>query len=267
MSKAPVEAIGGWLKDDDPAMDRRYRRLADIGSDSLKAEHLAYFEENLDRYFNDRLIPDQGVEEILEALRDHGGRPARWIDLGAGVTTLFWSIGVNAPQRVFACDLVPEALKVLSSFKDSGRVPPCYTDALALMARSKAEFEAPRRAAWSYHVFDCLNAWRVPGEAEGFDLVSVIGCLGLASDPAGYETAFRAAADNIAAGGRLVGADWIRSSMFVATEGHDNRYLSPVLTEGCAARLGLTRLQVDRVQIQGDPYYDAVIVWAYSRGD
>lgn len=267
MSETPVEAVGGWLKDADPAMDRRYRRLADIDSASFMAEHLSYFEDYLDRYFNDRLIPDQGAEELLGTLRDHGGQPDRWIDLGAGVTTLFWSIGVNAPQRIFACDLVPEALKVLSSFKVSGMVPPCYNDALALMARPRTEFDATRRAAWSYHVFDCLNAWQIPGEAAGFDLVSVIGCLGLASDPAGYETAFRAAADNLASGGRLVGADWIRSSIFVASEGHDNRYLSPALTEGCAARLGLKRLQVDRVPIKGDPYYDAVIVWAFARND
>ena len=262
-----VRAVGGWLKEDDARMNRSYRRLVDMDRALMNPGHLAYFEDYLVRYFNDRLVSGQGVEEILAALGTHGGAPGRWIDLGAGVTTLFWAIGVNAPQSVFVCDLVPEALQVLLDFKNGSVLPPCYEEALSLSGRLWRDFETVRRMDWTFHVFDCLAPWGIPNEDRGFDLITAVGCFGLASDAEGYRAAFSAAAANMSAGSRIVGADWIRSSMFVDEEGHDNRYLSAQLTERCANALGLHLLEATRVSITGDPYYDAVIVWAFAKRD
>ncbi|MEM0935712.1 MAG: class I SAM-dependent methyltransferase [Pseudomonadota bacterium] len=258
------EAIGGWLKDADAGMDRRHRRLSDIDASELNGDHLAYFEDYRTRYFNDRLLPGQGVEEILGTLSAHGGSPETWVDLGAGVTTLFWSIGVNQPGRVIACDLVPEALKVLAAFKESDEIPPCYREAMDLTHRSRAAFDAVRTGAWEYHVLDCLAPWDLPGYADGFDLTSAIGCFGLAPDAARYSQAFRAAVGNLRPGGRFVGADWIRSAAFVDREGHDNSYVAGCLTEACGVKAGLRPLTMERVAIEGDPSYDAVLVWAFS---
>jgi SAM-dependent methyltransferase len=258
-----IEAIGGWLKDADESLDRRYRRLEDIAPAAFAPERLAYFEDYRARYFNDALIPGQGVEPILETLARHGGAPNHWVDLGAGVTTLFWAIGVNAPRAVSACDLVPEALHVLSRFKASEELPPCYEDALRLMDRSRADFDAVRRLDWTYHVVDGLAPWSIPG--GGIDLITAIGCFGLAASPALYLQAFAAAAANLAPGGRLIGVDWIRSALFVEREGHDNRYLGDALTAECGARATLKPLSLATVSIAGDDFYDSLIVWAFER--
>lgn len=264
MEGTTMAAIGGWLKDADAGMDRRRRRLADLETSAMNPDYIAYFEDYRGRYFNDRLIPGQGVEEILATLRKYGGTPDLWIDLGAGVTTLFWSIGVRDPGRVIACDLVPEALAVLSSFKEGKEVPPCYGQAMVRVGLSQADFDTTRRRPWDYHLFDCHAPWSLPEYADGFDLVTAIGCFGLAPDPARYAAAFGAAAANLRPGGRFVGADWARSAAFVDREGHDNGYVSAALSERCGAECGLRLLNCTRIAIKGDPYYDAVLAWAFS---
>ena len=264
MEDMTIKAIGGWLKDADAGMDRRRRRLTDLETSAMNPDHIAYFEDYRSRYFNDRLVPGQGVEEILATLMEHGGTPDLWIDLGACVTTLFWSIGVRNPGRVVACDLVPEALSVLSSFKEGKEVPPCYSQAMELVGLSQAEFNITRCRPWDYHLFDCHAPWSLPEYADRFDLITAIGCFGLARDPAHYASAFGAAAANLRPGGRFIGADWVRSAAFIEREGHDNSYISTALTERCGVAHGLSPLSCTRVTIQGDPWYDAVIAWVFS---
>ena len=259
-----AEAIGGWLKDADPGMNRNHRRLDEIDASVMNPEYIAYFEDYRNRYFNDRLVPGQGVEEIMWTLRKHGGSPDLWIDLGACVTTLLWSIGVRRPGQVIACDLVPEALSVLSSFKEGEEIPPCYSQVMEMMGVSREEFDITRRLPWDYHLFDCHAPWSLPEYPERYDLITAIGCFGLASDSAHYASAFAAAVANLRPGGRFVGADWVRSPAFIEREGHDNRYVSAELTESCAAKWGLRTLDCTMVSIQGDPYYDSVLVWAFS---
>jgi hypothetical protein len=265
MPETNVKALGGWLKDADADLCRNYRRLQDIDTTHLDPQRLSYFEDYRARYFNDRLIPNQGVEEILTALDEYGGRHCRWIDLGAGVTTLFWSIGVKAPEEVAACDLVPEALHVLATFKEKDELPPCYREALTMLGRSDADFDATRNLPWTYHVVDCLSPWTVPGRVNRYDLITAIGCFGLAPDAKRYSAAFAAAAKNLSPSGRLFGADWIRSGPFIDMEGHENRFLGPALATECARKEGLSTLYVHQVSIVGDPYYDYVVVWAFGR--
>jgi hypothetical protein len=186
MPDANVEAIGGWLKDADAHLERTYRRLQDIDPTTMNPEHLAYFEDYRTRYFNDRLIHGRGVEEILETLTRFSSTPEHWIDLGAGVTTLFWSIGVNKPKSVSACDIVPEALHILSAFKSSDELPPCYIEAMQLVGRSMKDLQATRSLPWNFHIVDCLSPWSIPGHTDGFDLITAIGCFGLASGKDGY---------------------------------------------------------------------------------
>ncbi|MCA3561245.1 MAG: hypothetical protein IOC82_09500 [Aestuariivirga sp.] len=264
MSRPVTDAIGGWLREADGDLRRDHRLLEQIAPSELSATHLAYFEDYRQRYFNDRLIPGQGVEEIQSMLLQHGGSPRNWADLGAGVTTLYWSIGVSPTGSICACDLVPEALHVLAGFKESAELPPCYGETLGLLGKTPADIEAVRRLSWSYHVMDCLAPWTIPGREAGFDLVTAVGCFGLAADAGAYRVAFQAACDALAPAGRLAGADWIRSARFIDMEGHDNRYLSASLASHCAREAGLTPLRVQEVTISDDPYYDAVIVWAFG---
>lgn len=267
MSEVPLEAFGGWLKEEDGGMDRTFRRLGDIPPDEFNPEHIAYFEDYRERYFNDRLRPGQGVAEILHALKNHGGTPRRWIDLGAGVTTLIWSIGVDQPGAICACDLVPEALKVLAVFKAGSELPQCYRDALALTGKTVSEFNRTRSLQRDFHVMDCLKPWASPHNEAEYDLVTAIGCFGLTDGPKAYEEAFMAAASHLAFGARFIGVDWIRSQAFIQKEGHDNSYLCSALTAHCASRAGLTLLESTSVAITGDPYYDSLMLWACSRNE
>lgn len=265
MSEMPLEAFGGWLKEEDGRLDRTFRRLWDISPDEFNPKHVAYFEDYRKRYFNDRLLPDQGVAEILGALKNHGGTPRRWIDLGAGVTTLFWSIGVDQPGAICACDLVPEALKVLAEFKAGSELPQCYRDALALTGKTVHEFNGTRSLQWDFHVMDCLKPWASPYDEVEYNLVTAIGCFGLAGGPEAYEEAFMAAASHLAVGARFIGVDWIRSQAFIKKEGHDNSYLNSALIAHCASRAGLTLLELTPVAIAQDPHYDSLILWACRR--
>jgi hypothetical protein len=265
MPEPGTEAIGGWIREADSALRRDHRLLEQVSPSDLSATRLAYFEDYRQRYFNDRLMPGQGVEEIQSMLVRYGGSPRSWADLGAGVTTLYWSIGVGPTGDICACDLVPEALHVLAGFKDSAELPPCYAETLSLLRKTPADLEEARQRRWSYHVMDCLAPWAIPGQDAGFDLVTAIGCFGLAADADGYRRAFHAACAALAPSGRLAGADWIRSARFIEMESHDNRYLSASLASDCAHEAGLHLLSVQEVRIADDPYYDAVIVWAFGR--
>lgn len=265
MPESGTAAIGGWIRDAGAGSFSDCRSLDDFPLAAMNAGHLAYFEDYRQRYFNDRLVAGQGVEDILFCLRDHGGSPRRWIDLGAGVTTLFWSIGVESPDAIAAADLVPEALHVLAAFKATDEVPPCYAEALRLVGKTPAALARLREKDWTFHIMNCLAPWATPSDGQGYDLVTAIGCFGLASGPDGYRTAFAAAAERLAPGGHLVGADWIRSGKFIAMEGHDNRYLSADLSQDCARACGLSARDARTVRIAGDDYYDSVIVWAFGR--
>jgi len=112
---------------------------------------------------------------------------------------------------------------------------------------------------------DCLAPWSIPGAEGGFDLVTAIGCFGLAASPAHYARAFAAAAGNLARGGRLIGVDWIRSALFVEREGHDNGYLGAGLSAECGARARLKPLSLATLRIAGDDFYDSLIIWAFER--
>jgi len=135
---------------------------------------------------------------------------------------------------------------------------------MTLVGMSQAEFDTVRRRPWEFHLFDCIAPWSLPEYANGFDVVTAIGCFGLAQDQVHYASAFSAAAVNLRQGSRSVGADWVRSAAFIKREGHDNSYVSGSLTKRCGAECGLSLLNCTYVKIQSDPYYDAVLVWAFS---
>jgi hypothetical protein len=137
---------------------------------------------------------------------------------------------------------------------------------LELVGKSTEALARLREKTWAFHVMDCLAPWSTLTDGQGYDLVTAIGCFGLAPDPDGYRTAFAAAAERLAPAGRLIGADWIRSNAFIAMEGHDNRYLSADLSLACARSCGLNAINSTTVRITGDDYYDSVIVWAFARG-
>jgi hypothetical protein len=264
MKATAKPAVGGWIKDHDGAAGRRYRELSEIQPASLDADRLAYFSDYRDRHFNESFLRGQGAEEIHRALAEHGGKPRRWADIGAGTTTAFWAIGLDEVREIHACDLIAEALVVLRDMVAVRHSTPCYRTALSLAGRDASHMAGVYDADWHYHVFDALAPWPAPIGAARFDLITAIGCFGLAKNPEQYVRAFAAAARQLQGGGRMIGADWVRSANFVAEEGHDNRYVSAGLIIDAARGAGLRQVALQTVAIVGDPYYDAVTNWAFT---
>lgn len=89
-----------------------------------------------------------------------------------------------------------------------------------------------------------------------------MGLFGLAPTPDAYIECFEHARPHLRDGGRIIGANWIRSPALVRADGHDNSYLSEALVAEGARRSCLEVLELKRREVRHDPHYDAVIVWA-----
>jgi hypothetical protein len=255
----------GWIRDaaDGFANERDARDATSLAGVALDASRLAYFRAYRETWYRDRLVPGQGTEEILDTLARHG-RGERWLDLGAGTTTLLWSLALDGVTSIACADLVAEALATLEAFAQSQEVPPCYADALARMGRTAAHLAAMRDRIDRYLVFDALAPWPSWLAEERFDLITAFGLLGIAPSPDGYARCLREIARHAANGARVLGAEWLRSPALIARDGHDNSYLSPAQVARAASQAGLTTLACREVPVAGDPCYRGVVCWAFA---
>ena len=230
-------------------------------ADELDPEQLARFRRYCQEYFNEEFRPGQGTEQILDALARHstGGD---WIDLGCGPSTLFWSLVLTGVRSVSCADISSEALQVLAEFVAGDQVPTCYRQVLAMYRRPPAHLAEMRRLIRHYYRFDVTRPWPPELAEAGFDLVTAFGIFGLSPSPAGYLGCFDHLRPHLRPGGRIIGGNWIRSQRLVELERHDNRYLTTGLAVEGIRRAGGEVLHCERVSIRGDPFYDAVIVWA-----
>lgn len=265
-SSMKQKAFGGWVKDIKPVTLGEHYHLDDFSS-RLNPKHIRYFEDYRTRYFFDRLVCGQGMENCFYMLKKCVDLPANWIDLGASVTTLFWSIGFNTKhlKTIEVCDIMPEALHVLRSFKETQQIPGCYLDAMRLTGKPREEFNTLRNAPWTYHIFDCLGKWPSFFDSNRYELITVIGCFGLSSDAEHYQNVFANAASHLIAGGTIVGVDWVRSECFIKEEKHDNTYLNSELILQSGTRHGLINRHIELINIHNDLYYDEAIIWAFQR--
>jgi len=227
----------------------------------LDEARLASFRQYAREHFYDEFRAGQGTEDVLETL-DRFGRGGAWMDLGAGPTTLFWSIPLSGIDSVTCCDLTVEALKVLDEFVKGKEVPRCYSQVLEMFNKSPEHLEDMKRRIRRYYAFDALKPWPEELGAQTYDLITGFGLFGLAPTPARYLECFKNARPYLRAGGRMIGANWIRSPALVRVEGHDNSYLSEALVAEGVRRARLELLELKRCEVLRDPHYEAVFVWA-----
>lgn len=246
--------------------DRRSQgEITDFSAVGLDPARLAYFRRYFDSYFNDEFRRGQGTEDILENLARFGAG-GDWIDLGAGPSTLFWTIPLDNIRSISCCDMAPEALKVLNEFVNGDELPQCYRQVLEMYAKPAEHLAEMKRKVSHYYVFDAMEAWPEEFARHRYDLITEFGLFGLAASPERYLDCFEHLRPHLSDNGRIVGADWIRSPAFVRREGHDNTYLSPELVAEGAKRADVRLLHCRRSEIRGDPLYDAVICWAMAVG-
>ena len=254
---------GGWLPESRLDEGIEYASLSDCALNDLG---INYWESYRTDYFYDRIIPNQGIEEILGALKQTSGTPERWLDLGAAVTTLVWATSVTPTKlkSIDVCDISPEALFVLKRFKEGNEIPNFYCRIMERSIECWKNFLTIRFKTWRYHVFDCFKPWPSQITFETFDLITVIGCFGLNEDKVSYGKSFEFAAERLSKNGVIFGVDWVRSKTFVNEEGHDNRYLDPELIIECASRKGLNCKHLESVKIENDPNYDFLFIWTFA---
>ncbi len=226
-------------------------------SESRLAASRAYFS----KYYSDAFHEGQGLEKILETLRRYG-TSGTWLDLGAGPSTLLWSIPLSGITSITCNDVYPEPLAVLDTFAQSGTIPHCYRHALRLSGKSRRSFLASAIKIKEYAIFDALRRWPSCMARKRYDLITEFGCFGLAPKGSAFESCFGYLRPYLARHGRVIGANWKRSSRYVANNGGDNSYLSCDLVRHGAECFGFRALHCETVSIVGDRDYDAVIIWA-----
>lgn len=265
MTEPEAKNNGGWLADANRAFDnaRDFYATETFRGMALDTERLDYFRDYLGQYFNMRFVHGWGTEDILDALAAVP-RAGDWLDVGAGTSSLLWAIPLREVESVTCCDLVPEALAVLEDFVQGAEVPQCYADVLDIYGLTAADLAARRARFGRYLVFDAFSPWPEAVTREGFDLITAIGNFGLSPDAEAYKRCFGRLRPALKPGGRVVGADWVRSAAFIAEEGHDNAYVCEALARDAAVEHGFDVISCRHVAIQGDPLYDAVVVWSLS---
>lgn len=256
---------GGWIKTYRKPKKGSYSQLEHLIS-NLSSDRLEYFEKYRKMYFFDQLIPHQGMEETLQTLKNLGGQPKRWLDVGASVTTLFWSTAVNtqSTECIEVCDIIPEALYVSKQFKESNEVPQCYRDALSYLDKDENVILHARSLPWQYHVFDSMVEWPQQMKDMSYDLITVIGLLGLSSSVDQYNRTFEEISKHLGPSGVMIGVDWVRSKNFINIDKHDNSYIDNKHIKANGEKSHMQLLSLESVDIIGDKNYSRLIVWAFQ---
>ena len=240
-------------------------RFATLGFPlQLRPERVAASRRYAELHYNSALRPGQGVEEIAAHLGrlDRGGR---WLDLGAGPTTLFWSLCFERVESIVANDISPEALAVLAEFATGDDQPRCYAEVGRLLGRGESALEERRQLLRELLVFDAFAPWPDALAGREFDQITSLGAFGLAPDPGTYAGAFRHIADHLCAGGVALGANWVRSPSLARRTGRGNAWLDVRTVQAGAIAGGLELLFAEHVPIAADPDYSHVIVWGMRR--
>ncbi|MFD1423464.1 MULTISPECIES: methyltransferase domain-containing protein [Laceyella] len=238
-------------------------KVTDFQSVPLNPERLAYFQDYFKNYYYGEFRFGQGTENILSVLNEwgHGGE---WLDLGAGPSTLLWSIPLNGIKGIACNDISVEALKVLDDFVQNDEVPPCYQEALKLFTKTDRHVLEMKMKVQNYLVFDAMSNWPAIEHIGKYDLITEFGTFGLAQTPEKFINCFGLLKSCLKPGGRVIGANWTRSAHLIGKEGHDNSYLHLKLIDHVAHRHSYEILHLEKVDIADDPYYNSVIVFALS---
>ncbi|WP_327358354.1 class I SAM-dependent methyltransferase [Streptomyces sp. NBC_01304] len=231
-------------------------RLLDLDPTQL-AHYRGYFAD----FFHGDFCPGMGTEDILDTLAASDAK-GDWLDLGAGPCTLFWSIALSDIRSIHSSDASPEALAVLRDVVEGEELPRAFEQVLERHGRDVGHLARMRSRMAGYHVFDAMRAWPDSFAEQRFDLITEFGLFGLSPTTDGYLACFERLSGHLRAGGKAIGADWIRSEPYIASAGHDNTYLTEELVAAAVGAAGLRLTSSRLCPIAGDELYDALIVWS-----
>ena len=218
---------------------------------------LRYFKQ----YYNDSYRHGQGTEYVLNTIRDYcpGGK---WLDVGCGSTTLFWSLMTNKISEIFCADINLEALKVLDDFVCSNEIPQCYADVINEYNLDKSILSENKVKIKKYYSFDALNSWPKQLLQHEYDFITQMGVFGLSKTSEEYILCFKNITEALKENGICVGANWVLSTQYIKERGLDNTYITCKLIEEACSRFSLSLLKCGESKIDNDRNYDKLIFWA-----
>lgn len=220
------------------------------------------FRQYLAREYSGPFIHGMGSYEILDMVRKYSGRGRR-LDVGGGTASLFWILGTGGTIRTTAADVEPEALVVLREFLSAPQpLPECYYQAAGLFGVPPTRVERLRRSIDSYLVFDALKPWPSTLTRSDYDLVTAFGCFAIAGSESGYRDCFRNAASAVRAGGRVIGADWIRHPDL---QKRDYSFVTEQTLRAIGSGMGLLVRHLEEVAVRGHDTYGGVVLWAFEK--
>ena len=218
---------------------------------------LRYFNQ----YYNDSFKHNQGTESVLEIIRKYCPS-GKWLDVGCGSTTLFWSLMTKNISEIFCADLNVEALKILHDFVYSNDIPQCYIDVMNIYNLDKSTLNANREKIKKYYSFNSLRNWPVQLLQHEFDFITQFGVFGLSKTSEEYIQCFCNVRQALKVNGVCIGANWVLSKPYSNERGHDNSYISSDIIEEACKRYSLSLLHCGESKIENDKDYDKIIFWA-----
>ncbi len=233
----------------------------DVGTfdDSRNLYYTQYFNE----YYYDAFRPNQGTEVVLDILK-RDGKSGKWLDLGAGPATLFWSLMLRDINELHCNELYIEGLKVLDDFLKGDSVPQCYKDVMNMYGIDSQHLVNMRTLPRKYYIFDALTEW--PSDlSHNYDLITGFGVFGLTTNPEDYIRCFEYMRDFLKDDGHAIGANWIRSQSFIDKGNTDNRFMNMDLIKRAAERYDYQILHLSEERIENDENYDKVLVWSLCK--
>lgn len=257
-------AVTGWLRDAGASFDnkRDFANLRSLSSEHLDESRVAYFESYLDEYFSGEFRTGQGTEHILGFLAKYGAG-GRWLDIGAGTTTLFWALPLDRVETIVAADIVPEALVVLREFCKRKDPPACYRQVMNIFNKDHEHFSRMCESLTDYYAFDIFQDWPADvAKAGPFDMVTAFGVLGLGGSPETYKRCVENLSSRLARDGVFIGANWVRSRELNDRDPVETAYIDQGFIELVLDENGLELLELKEEKITGDPLYQSVLLWA-----
>ena len=188
-----------------------------------------------------------------------------WLDLGAGTSTFFWSIGLKKINSISWSDKYVEAFSVFYNFLNSDSIPNCYRQALSLCNRELSHIQTMRGKFDYFYLFDTFDSWPDYLNDNQLDLISELGTFGLAPNAEEFVDCFKEVYSHLKPNGIVIGANWIRSRQMTQRFGFDNTYLNkPSLIHSVCLKYNFKLIEVDMLDIK-DPDYSKVMMFVLKK--
>lgn len=219
-------------------------------------EELAYFK----KYYGSEFKKNQGVENILEMIQNHSVKGS-WIDLGAGSNTYFWSAAFREIQEICCVDKTKESFLITKAIRNGNLLSKCYD---YIFEKYKSDVSRLFNLPINFYTANLLDGEDIKINKK-YSNVSQFGLLGLSKNQEKYIRNFEKLDNFVEKGGVFLGANWIFSTSYSSKKGFTNTYLSQDLIQSIAQTYSYELCYFEKVEIEKDPNYNAVILYALEK--